>query len=32
MLRDVERIVLVDFGIAKVFVDQKRGTMVGTEG
>ena len=32
MLCDNERIVLVDFGIAKAFADQKKGTMVGTEG
>jgi len=32
MVRPDDRIVLVDFGIAKVFLDQKRGTMVGTEG
>jgi len=32
MVRPDERVVLVDFGIAKVFMDQKRGTMVGTEG
>jgi outer membrane protein assembly factor BamB len=32
MLTQNERVVLVDFGIAKIFADQKRGTMVGTEG
>ena len=32
MLCENERIVLVDFGIAKAFADQKKGTMVGTEG
>lgn len=32
MLLPDERVMLVDFGIAKVFFDRKRGTMVGTEG
>lgn len=32
MLCNNERIVLVDFGIAKIFADKKKGTMVGTEG
>jgi len=32
MLNEHGRIVLVDFGIAKVFRDEKRGTMIGTEG
>ena len=32
MLCANDRIMLVDFGIAKVFADQKKGTMVGTEG
>jgi outer membrane protein assembly factor BamB len=32
MLRQDERIVLVDFGIAKIFMNEKKGTMVGTEG
>ncbi|TKJ31615.1 MAG: protein kinase [Chloroflexi bacterium B3_Chlor] len=32
MLRDDGRVVLVDFGIAKVFQARKRGTMIGTEG
>ena len=32
MLRDDGRIMLIDFGIAKVFQSGKRGTMIGTEG
>ncbi len=32
MLRDDGRVVLIDFGIAKVFRAGKRGTMIGTEG
>lgn len=32
MLRDDGQIVLIDFGIAKVFQAGKRGTMIGTEG
>lgn len=32
MLRDDGRVVLIDFGIAKLFQAGKRGTMIGTEG
>jgi outer membrane protein assembly factor BamB/tRNA A-37 threonylcarbamoyl transferase component Bud32 len=32
MLRDDGRVMLIDFGIAKVFQAGKRGTMIGTEG
>ncbi len=32
MLREDSRIMLIDFGIAKVFQAGKRGTMIGTEG
>jgi outer membrane protein assembly factor BamB/tRNA A-37 threonylcarbamoyl transferase component Bud32 len=32
MLRDDGRVMLIDFGIAKVFQTGKRGTMIGTEG
>jgi len=32
MLLPDDRVMLVDFGIAKVFLGRKRGTMVGTEG
>ena len=32
MLTDGERIVLIDFGIAKVFQSKGKGTMIGTEG
>jgi len=32
MLTSDGRIMLIDFGIAKVFMDDKKGTMIGTEG
>jgi outer membrane protein assembly factor BamB/predicted Ser/Thr protein kinase len=32
MLTDQERIVLIDFGIAKAFQSKSKGTMIGTEG
>jgi outer membrane protein assembly factor BamB/predicted Ser/Thr protein kinase len=32
MLNSDGRLMLIDFGIAKVFLDEKKGTMIGTEG
>jgi outer membrane protein assembly factor BamB/tRNA A-37 threonylcarbamoyl transferase component Bud32 len=32
MLNNDGRLMLIDFGIAKVFLDDKKGTMIGTEG
>lgn len=32
MLNSDGRLILIDFGIAKVFQDEKKGTMIGTEG